>query len=104
MGVGIGWLATVYQTLPVERLRALTRPETWYLLLGMLAFVILRRCAMAVADPSPHKVQMAVKNAIWSLIMLDAAMALLVAHPAWSLAIVALLLPTMFLGQFLKST
>ena len=47
---------------------------------------------------------MAVKNAIWSLIMLDAAVVLLVSGPVAALCIVALLIPTMFLGRWIAAT
>ncbi len=78
--------------------------STWFLLLGLLAFVIVRRCAVAVADPSPRRVQSAVRNCLWSLIVLDAAVALLVSPSAWSLVILAYLVPTVVLGQWIAST
>ena len=42
-------------------------------LLAMLAVTVLRRCFAAVLDPSPERVQMAVKHSILSLIWFDAA-------------------------------
>ena len=104
MASGIATLGLVHRTLPDEMPKSLAQESTWLLLLGLLAFTIVRRCAVAVVDPSPRRVQLAVKNAIWSLILLDAAVALLVGHPAWSLAIVALLVPTMLLGRWIEST
>lgn len=104
MVVGIGLLGLVYQTLPTERPRMLANEATWWLLLGLLTFTITRRCVTAVFEPSPRRVQLAVTNAIWSLIVLDAAVVLLVSHFTWALLIVAFLLPTMFLGRWVKST
>ncbi len=101
---GIAVLGLVYSALPAGAPKALAHESTWFLLLGLLALTILRRCAMAVSEPTPRRVQLAVKNAIWSLIVLDAAVALLVSSPAWSLVIVTLLLPTMLLGQWVEST
>lgn len=101
---GIGLLGLVYHMLPADMPKTLSLESTWFLLLGLLAFTIARRCVLAVAEPSPVRVQLAVKNAIWSLIMLDAAVALLVSSPAWSLVIVALLIPTVFLGRWIEST
>lgn len=104
MACGIALLGLIYRALPPESPRMLAEEATWFLLLGLLAFTILRRCSAAVSDPQPLRVQLAVKNAIWSLIMLDAAVALLVAPPAWSLLIVALLVPTMLLGRSFPAT
>jgi hypothetical protein len=70
----------------------------------LLAFVIVRRCAVAVAEPSPQRVQAAVRNCIWSLIFLDAAVALLVSPPVWPLVILAYLVPTIVLGFWIAST
>ena len=100
---GIAVLSLVYRAAR-RRPKTLAHETTWFLLLGLLALTILRRCAMAVSEPTPRRVQLAVKNAIWSLIVLDAAVALLVSSPAWSLIIVALLLPTVWLGQWIEST
>ena len=101
---GIALLGLVYQALPLEIPKTLAHETTWLLLLGLLAFTIVRRCTVAVVEPSPQNVQLAVKNGIWSLIMLDAAVALLVCQPAWSLVIVALLVPTMFAGRWIAAT
>ncbi len=104
MGCGIALLGLIYRALPAVVPKTLASETTWFLLLGLLAFTIIRRCGMAVANPEPRSVQLAVKNAIWSLIVIDAAVALLVSPPAWSLVIVALLLPTMLLGQQIDAT
>lgn len=101
---GIGLLGLVYRTLPTETPRMIANEATWWLLLSLLTFTIIRRCAMAFFEPSPRRVQLAVTNAIWSLIVLDAAVILLVSHFSWALLIVAFLLPTMFLGRWIKAT
>ncbi len=104
MASGIALLGLIYQALPTEMPKTLAQESTWFMLLGLFAFTIVRRCTIAVANPTPQRVQSAVKNAIWSLILLDAAVALLVCHPAWSIAIVALLIPTMVLGRWSPAT
>ncbi len=104
MAGGIGLLGLVYRWLPVGVSKTLPQEPVWFMLLGLLAFTIVRRCAVAVADPSPVHVQLAVTSAIWSLIVLDAALVLLVCHPGWALAIVLLLIPTLFLGRWIEST
>ena len=40
---------------------------------SLLALLILRRCFAAVLDPAPPRVQAAVRQAIFSLVVLDAA-------------------------------
>ncbi len=104
MAGGIAVLSMIYRALPAGVTPTLRQETTWFLLLGLLAFTIVRRCSMAVAQPTPHRVQLAVINGIWSLILLDAAVALLVSPPGWALAIVVLLVPTMFLGRWIEAT
>jgi hypothetical protein len=70
----------------------------------LLAFVIVRRCAAAVFHPTSSRVRAAVRNCLWSLIILDAAVALLVGPLEWSLVILAYLVPTVVLGQWIAST
>ena len=104
MMTGIALLGLIYSYLPPRQLKTLAHDSTWFLLLGLLAFTILRRCSMAVAEPSPRRVQLAVKNAIWSLIVLDAAVVLLVSSPGWALVVLALIVPTVAIGQWIEAT
>ncbi|MHB0955584.1 MAG: UbiA family prenyltransferase [Pirellulaceae bacterium] len=104
MLAGIGLLGALHAELPSGYPRHLPRESTWLLLLGLLTFVIVRRCVIAVIEPSPRRVQQAVRNSLWSLIFLDAAVALLVSPPGWSLVILAYLVPTMVLGNWIEST
>ncbi len=104
MLAGIGLLGLLHAELPPGFPRTLGRDSTWFLLLGLMAFVIVRRCVVAVAEPSPRRVQLAVRNCLRSLIFLDAAVALLVSQPVWSLVILAYLVPTIVLGLWIEST
>ena len=107
MLIGFGFLAVLPR---VGEFAAGTRqlhlPDSgWWLLIGWLATLILRRCVVAIADPSPSKVQAAVKVCILSLIVLDAAVCLAVRSPWWwSVALLLLLLPTLTLGRWIYST
>ena len=74
------------------------------MLLALLMFSVMRRCASAAIDPVPEKVQAAVKQSILSLIWLDAATALAVAGPLYGVAIAALLIPALVLGRWVYST
>jgi 4-hydroxybenzoate polyprenyltransferase len=76
----------------------------YWLLLALLMFTVLRRCAAAAVDPMPQKVQAGVKHSILSLIWLDAATALAVAEPMYGVAIAALLIPALLLGRWVYST
>lgn len=103
---GFGLLGMIYRSMPAGVVVSM-RETTWYLLLGMLAFTIMRRATMAISDPSPSQVQMAVKHSILSLIVLDAAVVLVVNPPQhwyYAVAVLALLVPTIVLGKWVYST
>jgi 4-hydroxybenzoate polyprenyltransferase len=76
----------------------------WYVLWGVLGAMILWRCLAAVASPSPRRVQMAVKESILSLVILDAVACFAARGMEWSIVILLLLIPTMFLGRWIYST
>ena len=76
----------------------------WYLFWAILAAQIAWRCVRAIFDPSPRNVQFAIKQCLLSLIILDAAVTFSVQGHEKALVILALLLPTMFLGRFIYST
>ncbi len=79
-------------------------PQMFWLLLALMMFTVLRRGGTAAIDPTPHKVQAAVKHSILSLIWLDAATAIAVAGPAYGIAIALLLVPALLLGRWVYST
>jgi 4-hydroxybenzoate polyprenyltransferase len=104
MAIGVVFLGLggVYQRLNFQN--QLHGRQLYWLLLAVLMFTVLRRCGVAVLDPAPRKVQAAVKLAIMSLIWFDAATALVVAGPAYGLAVAALLIPALLLGRWVYST
>ena len=78
----------------------------WQQLMGLLGALIGWRCLRAVFDPTPKHVQVAVKNSLLSLVILDAAICL---HERdenviYALIIAGLLVPAMFLGRWIYST
>jgi 4-hydroxybenzoate polyprenyltransferase len=79
-------------------------PPRWYVFWGLLGLLIAGRCVRAVVDPRPQWVQAAVRNCIFSLIILDAAACLAVQDAFWGVAILLLLIPTMTLGRWIYST
>ena len=81
-------------------------PWFWPGLLALVAVTVLRRCVMAISDPSPQTVQLAVKQAILTLIVIDASICLF-AQPSriyYALFVLTLLAPTLWLGRWIRST
>jgi 4-hydroxybenzoate polyprenyltransferase len=76
----------------------------WPTLLLVLVFTIARRCLKAVRNPTPQRVQDAVKQCIFSLIILDASVVLALGLPQYAIGVVALLVPTIVLGNYVYST
>ena len=76
----------------------------WYVYWPILAMIIARRFVLAILDPSPRRVQAAVKSGIVSLIMIDAGICLGVCGPFWGCAVLLLLAPTLLLGLWIDST
>ena len=103
---GVALLALFPNTMKAEALADLQwqGPDRWRLLWIMLAVLIGWRLVKAIGDPSPGPVQFAIKQSILSLIILDAAVAFAFAGLFWSIMILILLIPAMFLGQWIYST
>jgi 4-hydroxybenzoate polyprenyltransferase len=113
--LGVGLMATGIMMLAffpkvaspelIDRFKIIKPVElVWPLVLFLLTVSILRRCMVAIANPTPKQVQSAVKQSILSLIVLDAAVALLMADWPYAVSILALLVPTLLLGKWVYST
>lgn len=98
--LGIGLLSLFPEFMPPVD-RDLLR---WRLLLAVVAFFVGLRLMVAILDPSPDKVQVAIKNCLLSLVVLDAAVTVVLCPPAFGVAILALLAPAMILGRWVYST
>jgi hypothetical protein len=70
----------------------------------LLALVIARRCVLAILQPTPDRVQAAVKNSILSLIVINAGITLGVCGMFWGCAVLLLLAPALLLGKWIYST
>ena len=79
-------------------------PIRWPILIALIAAMVGRRCVRAVFDPTPGKVQAAVRHGIFSLVVLDGAIVFAVAGLAPAVMILLLLVPTMLLGKWVYST
>jgi len=106
MAAGIMMLAFFPKFASVELARRYDIEPTfvWPMAVFLLTVTILRRCLVAVANPSPEQVQAAVKQSILSLIVLDASVALLMADWQYAVGILALLVPMLLLGKWVYST
>jgi len=75
-----------------------------FLLFMLLGASIVYRCTVAVFDPVPQRVQMAVKNCLQSLIVLNAAVTACVADFVYAVLVLVLLGPMFALGRWFRST
>jgi 4-hydroxybenzoate polyprenyltransferase len=98
------FLALTVPTLALDDATLAATPSTFFpYLLALFGLFIGLKIVPAVRDPAPNRVQPAVKRAILGLVLLDAILATsIVGWPG--LAIVALLAPAIWLGQWLYST
>jgi 4-hydroxybenzoate polyprenyltransferase len=106
MAAGIG-LLMLFPTLNVPggagEIR-LTDPWVWPALLLLLTAPVLRRSLSAIVEPTPARIQAAVKPSIRTLILLDAAICLAAVGPGPALAVLSLLIPFLALGRWVYST
>ncbi len=80
-------------------------PAKVLLLLAMIILTINRRLFAAVLDPTPEKVQPAVRVMLLSLVMLDASMIYFkIGEPIYAVATAALLAPAMILARWIPVT
>ena len=68
-----------------------------------VGFLVGLPVSRAIVDPAPPHVQVAVKQAIMGLVVLDAVLSLPFAG-LWGLLILALLIPALYLGRWIYST
>lgn len=101
---GIGMLSFVPEW--AERVTPLLieEPGRWPLFIGLLVLAIGWRCFRAVAEPTPYRVQTAVRQCILTLIVLDAALVFVVQGPGPAVAVLLLLVPAMTLKRWIAST
>jgi 4-hydroxybenzoate polyprenyltransferase len=105
MLVGLCMLASLAEFAPERLIDQLHgRNLSWYTFWLIVAMLSVWRSARAVARPEPGCVQMAVKNGILSLIVLDAAIVYGVCGLPSAVVVLALLVPTTLLGKWLYST
>jgi 4-hydroxybenzoate polyprenyltransferase len=77
---------------------------SWYILWVLLAISVGYRCVWAISHPVPIRVQIAIKHALVSLIVLDAVIAFAAHGLPAAMIIIVLLAPMTFLGRWIYST
>ena len=83
-----------------------TQKTIFPMFIGFMSLTILRRVFSAVATLKPKSVQIGVVSVLRSLIIFDAAICYMAVPDqiTYALAVLALLIPTLFLGRFIAST
>jgi 4-hydroxybenzoate polyprenyltransferase len=105
LATGVMALGIVLLGVSLDAHSATRQPAfTCWLLLGLVSITVFRRCLRAISHPDAPHVQAAVKQAILSLIVLDASVALVTGPPVWALVILSLMLPALVLGRWVYST
>lgn len=104
MGLGLGCLYSFPQSIPVDKTLITMNIGIWFAFWLLVALQIIYRCGKAVWEPNPTNVQVGVKFCLLTLIVLDAAIVFAVQGQEKALLLLALLIPTIFLGKFIYST
>lgn len=105
LGLGVLGLASFVDEVWQAGLRGRS-PWFWPGLVGLIGVTTLRRCINGFSDPSPATVQLAVKQAILTLIVIDAGVCMFALPDQlyYSLFVLSLLAPTLWLGRWIRST
>ncbi len=77
---------------------------TYPIVFVLMAFPLIRRVWTSIVDPGPKSIQLAIKQAIFSIIFFDAILTLQFAGPWPAIAVCSLTLPSSLLGRFFRST
>lgn len=100
MALGVAIMFSTVYFIPVPNFK----PSVYGLLLVLLSISIARRALVAIANPIGQNVQVTIKHAIFSLVVFDAAISVLVAPWYFAVAIICLLFPMLWLGRWIYST
>jgi 4-hydroxybenzoate polyprenyltransferase len=108
MAAGLTLLASFHRFGPFatgERQLTFRVDAVWPLAVALLGLSTLRRCWVATIRRSPAIIQTAVKQCILSLIFFDAAVTMAVCPGlVWPLAVLALIVPFLSCGLWIRST
>lgn len=74
------------------------------LLIGLIGLTVLNRGIKGISHPVPRKVQLAVKHALLTLILIDAGVVLMWAGPMYAVGVVMLMIPALVSALRIRST
>ena len=74
------------------------------LLIGLIGLTVVNRGIKGISHPVPRKVQLAVKHALLTLILVDASIVLMWVGPVYAVCVVILLLPALISALRIRST
>lgn len=77
---------------------------TYPLLMGLIGLTVVQRGILGISHPVPRKVQLAVRHAILTLILIDAAVAAMWAGPWFGGAVALMLMPALLSALRFRST
>ena len=104
MGLGLACLYSFPQFILTNKTLVTQNIGIWFAFWLLVALQIAWRCGKAVLEPTPINVQVGVKFCLLTLVVLDAAIIFAVQGQEKALLMLALLIPTIFLGKFIYST
>lgn len=110
--LGLALLLQVAGLAVIATLPQWTRDQTWTmdpnrgypLLIGLIGLTVVNRAVQGIMHPVSRKIQLAVKHALLTLILIDAAIVMMWAGPWYALPVVALLLPALFSSLKFRTT
>ena len=102
--IGLTALAFVPWLAPRDTPLRMDALPTYPIVFALMALPLVRRALTSVVDPSPRSIQLAIKQAILSIIFFDAILALQFAGPWSAIAICSLIVPSTLLGRYFRST
>jgi hypothetical protein len=102
--VGLAIIALLPSWAVPDQRWTLNPAQGYPLLIALIGLTVVNRGVAGVLHPVPRKVQLAVKHAILTLILVDAAVVLMWAGPWYGCAVVLLLLPALSSAVRFRST
>ncbi|MCY2974866.1 MAG: UbiA family prenyltransferase [Planctomycetota bacterium] len=111
--VAIGWIVSAVGLIalafapwfaPNEIPLRMDALPTYPIVFALMALPLIRRAWTSIVDPSPKSIQLAIKQAIFSIIFFDAILTLQFAGPWPAIAVCSLILPSTLLSKYFRPT
>jgi len=102
--VGLVVLASVPSFAPSEVPMRISAVLGYPIAFLVMALPLIRRAFFSISTPNPQTIQLAIKQAIFSIVFFDALIALQFSGPWPALAICSLIIPSVMIGKYFRST